>query len=73
MAAAGRNSSRWHQFHRNHVRHNQRIIVINRNNNFSKSDTDQMHLNRQRQMFPMPQQQEREKPPEKKEVKEEND
>jgi hypothetical protein len=39
----GRGHHRWHGHHRNHWRQHQRIIVINRNNNFSKSDNDRFH------------------------------
>ncbi|GAA2072265.1 hypothetical protein [Actinomadura alba] len=34
----GRSHRRSHHFNRHHFRHNQRIIVINRNNNFGRSD-----------------------------------
>jgi hypothetical protein len=37
----GRHSSRWRSHHSNRFLNHQRIIVINRNNNFSKSEADQ--------------------------------
>jgi hypothetical protein len=47
----GGGHSRFHRSHRTSWRHNQRIIVINRNNNFSKSGTGQAQHEQQRQEF----------------------
>jgi hypothetical protein len=50
----GRNSNRWHSRQHNHFRHHQRIIVINRNNNFGRSETGQMQRHFQiHQMRPL--------------------
>jgi hypothetical protein len=54
----GRHNSRWNSHHRNHFRHNQRIIVINRNNNFSKSETGQFQRQKQRQEQPFSEEEE---------------
>jgi len=53
----GRSHNRWRASHRNHFRHNQRVIVINRNNNFSKSDAGQFQRNQQRRNMNVPGQQ----------------
>ncbi|MCW2901881.1 MAG: hypothetical protein JWO67_4146 [Streptosporangiaceae bacterium] len=36
----GRHHNRWHSHHRNHFRTNQRVIVVNRNHNFSRSESE---------------------------------
>ncbi|HEV7935204.1 MAG TPA: hypothetical protein VGP70_23195 [Actinomadura sp.] len=45
----GRNSTRWRQYHHNSWRDHQRVIVINRNHNFSRSANEQFQRQRGQQ------------------------
>ncbi|HEV7935205.1 MAG TPA: hypothetical protein VGP70_23200 [Actinomadura sp.] len=45
----GRQHSRWNSHQRNNFRHHQRVIVINRNNNFSRSANEQFQRQRGQQ------------------------